>query len=174
MDVVNRRALEWWLSIDMETDFCVVALPEAMDRHGQPEILNVDQGVQFTSSYWPGWVGRTDRSCTGYSGFLGSDRSFARTGIFWLVMMSAFVTTFGRSGPPIEDGGCWIVPSSAEAIELLPCVTARWLCANPRLPRRAIRRSAAKRTGWDCTVVGLKLPDDILGKKALEPGRAGR
>jgi putative transposase len=51
MDVVNRRALEWWLSIDMETDFCVVALPEAMDRQGQPEIFNADQGVQFTSSY---------------------------------------------------------------------------------------------------------------------------
>jgi putative transposase len=48
MDVVNRRALEWWLSIDMETDFCVVALPEAMDRQGQPEIFNADQGVQFT------------------------------------------------------------------------------------------------------------------------------
>jgi transposase InsO family protein len=33
----------------MDTAFCVEALQEAMDRHGQPEIFNTDQGVQFTS-----------------------------------------------------------------------------------------------------------------------------
>jgi len=38
------------LSITMETDFCVDALREAMDRHGCPEIFNTDQGVQFTSA----------------------------------------------------------------------------------------------------------------------------
>ena len=34
----------------METDFCVEALAEAMDRYAQPEIFNTDQGVQFTSA----------------------------------------------------------------------------------------------------------------------------
>jgi putative transposase len=34
----------------METGFCVEALQEAMDRHGQPEVFNTDQGVQFTSA----------------------------------------------------------------------------------------------------------------------------
>ena len=34
----------------METDFCVEALHEAMERHGQPDIFNTDQGVQFTSA----------------------------------------------------------------------------------------------------------------------------
>ena len=34
----------------MDTGFCVEALREAMDRHGQPEIFNTDQGVQFTSA----------------------------------------------------------------------------------------------------------------------------
>ena len=29
--------------------FCVEALRDAMDRHGQPDIFNTDQGVQFTS-----------------------------------------------------------------------------------------------------------------------------
>jgi putative transposase len=38
------------LSITMETDFCVDALREAMERHGRPEIFNTDQGVQFTSA----------------------------------------------------------------------------------------------------------------------------
>jgi putative transposase len=50
MDWFSRRVLSWRLSITMETDFCVEALMEAMERHGQPEIFNTDQGVQFTSA----------------------------------------------------------------------------------------------------------------------------
>ena len=48
MDWFSRRVLAWRLSITMEADFCVEALREAMDRHGQPGIFNTDQGVQFT------------------------------------------------------------------------------------------------------------------------------
>jgi putative transposase len=48
MDWFSRRVLAWRLSITMESDFCVEALQEAMDRYGQPEIFNTDQGVQFT------------------------------------------------------------------------------------------------------------------------------
>jgi putative transposase len=50
MDWFSRRVLAWRLSISMETDFCVEALRDAMDRYGQPEIFNTDQGVQFTSA----------------------------------------------------------------------------------------------------------------------------
>jgi putative transposase len=50
MDWFSRRVLAWRLSITMETDFCVEALREAMERHGRPEIFNTDQGVQFTSA----------------------------------------------------------------------------------------------------------------------------
>jgi putative transposase len=50
MDWFSRRVLAWRLSITMETDFCVDALRDAMDRHGRPEIFNTDQGVQFTSA----------------------------------------------------------------------------------------------------------------------------
>ena len=50
MDWFSRRVLSWQLSITMATDFCVEALAEAMERHGQPEIFNTDQGVQFTST----------------------------------------------------------------------------------------------------------------------------
>jgi putative transposase len=38
------------LSITMDSDFCVEALHEAMDRHGRPDIFNTDQGVQFTAA----------------------------------------------------------------------------------------------------------------------------
>jgi len=50
MDWFSRRVLAWRLSITMETAFCIEALQAAMDRHGQPELFNTDQGVQFTSA----------------------------------------------------------------------------------------------------------------------------
>ena len=50
MDWFSRRVLAWRLSITMETDFCVAALQEALERYGKPEIFNTDQGVQFTAA----------------------------------------------------------------------------------------------------------------------------
>ncbi len=54
MDWFSRRALSWRLSITMETDFCVVALAEAKERYGQPEIFDTDQGVQLISAAFTG------------------------------------------------------------------------------------------------------------------------
>ena len=48
--LVSRRVLSWRVSISMDSDFCVEALREAMEKHGRPEIFNTDQGVQFTSA----------------------------------------------------------------------------------------------------------------------------
>lgn len=50
MDWFSRRILSWRLSITMDTDFCIEALKEAMERYGKPEIFNTDQGVQFTAA----------------------------------------------------------------------------------------------------------------------------
>jgi putative transposase len=50
MDWFSRRVLAWRLSIGMNTDFCVEALQEAMERFGQLKVFNTDQGVQFTSA----------------------------------------------------------------------------------------------------------------------------
>ena len=50
MDWYSRHVLSWRLSITMETEFCVDALQEALNKYGKPEIFNTDQGVQFTSS----------------------------------------------------------------------------------------------------------------------------
>ena len=36
----------------MEADFCVEALKEALNRYGSPEIMNTDQGSQFTGFEW--------------------------------------------------------------------------------------------------------------------------
>ena len=50
MDWASRRILAFRLSNTLTADFCVEALEEAMGRHGVPEIVNTDQGSQFTGS----------------------------------------------------------------------------------------------------------------------------
>lgn len=52
MDWYSRKVLSWRLSNSMEADFCVEALKEALAKHGAPEIMNSDQGSQFTSFEW--------------------------------------------------------------------------------------------------------------------------
>ncbi|MFH1982458.1 MAG: IS3 family transposase [Pseudomonadota bacterium] len=49
MDWNSRKVLSWRMSNTMESDFCVEALQEALDRFGRPDIFNTDQGSQFTS-----------------------------------------------------------------------------------------------------------------------------
>lgn len=48
MDWASRRILAFRLSNTMTADFCVEALEEAISRYGLPEIVNTDQGSQFT------------------------------------------------------------------------------------------------------------------------------
>ena len=50
MDWSSRKVLSWRLSNTLDTDFCVEALEEAINRFGTPEIFNTDQGAQFTSN----------------------------------------------------------------------------------------------------------------------------
>ena len=38
----------------MDAHFCLEAVEEAMERHGKPEIMNTDQGSQFTSMAFTG------------------------------------------------------------------------------------------------------------------------
>ena len=54
MDWATRTVLSWRLSNSLESDFCVEALQEALDRYGTPEIFNTDQGSQFTSPDFTG------------------------------------------------------------------------------------------------------------------------
>lgn len=54
IDWHSRCILSWRVSTSLESDFCVEALKEALDRYGQPEIFNTDQGVQFTSKDFVG------------------------------------------------------------------------------------------------------------------------
>ena len=49
MDWATRRVLAWRLSNTMDTEFCLEALTEALERYGTPQIFNTDQGSQFAS-----------------------------------------------------------------------------------------------------------------------------
>ena len=49
MDWYSRKVLSWRFSNTMDQQFCVDALHEALARYGAPEIVNTDQGSQFTS-----------------------------------------------------------------------------------------------------------------------------
>ena len=50
LDWATRRVLSWRLSNSLTADPCVDALEEAIMKYGKPEIMNTDQGSQFTSS----------------------------------------------------------------------------------------------------------------------------
>jgi putative transposase len=54
LDWATRRVLAWRVSNSLTTDFCLEAVEDAIRNHGVPEILNTDQGSQFTSSAFIG------------------------------------------------------------------------------------------------------------------------
>lgn len=49
IDVHTRYVVNWGISNTMSADWCSQIVQEAIERHGKPEILNSDQGSQFTS-----------------------------------------------------------------------------------------------------------------------------
>jgi len=52
MDWATRKVLSWRLSNTMDASFCKEALDEAIAKYGPPEIMNTDQGSQFTGAAW--------------------------------------------------------------------------------------------------------------------------
>tara|TARA_R100000935_G_scaffold3603_1_gene9111 strand:+ start:36 stop:815 length:780 start_codon:yes stop_codon:yes gene_type:complete len=48
----TRKVLAWRLSNTLDASFCVEALNEAIAKYGKPEIMNTDQGSQFTGAAW--------------------------------------------------------------------------------------------------------------------------
>ena len=52
MDWATRKVLAWRLSNTLDASFCVEALKEAIANYGKPDIMNTDQGSQFTGAAW--------------------------------------------------------------------------------------------------------------------------
>lgn len=52
MDLYSRMILGWRLSGTLEAEPCIQLLKETVAQYGPPQILNQDQGSQFTSQNW--------------------------------------------------------------------------------------------------------------------------
>ena len=81
MDWFTRKVLAWRISNTLEADFCIEALNEAIHKFGAPEIMNTDQGSQFTSFDWTDRLKRADTriSMDGKGRCLDNPRTFPRT-----------------------------------------------------------------------------------------------
>ena len=49
MDVYSRKVLGWNLSNSMDAEWCQEVFKETIQTYGLPEIINTDQGSQYTS-----------------------------------------------------------------------------------------------------------------------------
>lgn len=49
IDVYSRYIVNWSISNNMDTEWVCECMNEAFKKHGRPEIINTDQGSQFTS-----------------------------------------------------------------------------------------------------------------------------
>lgn len=52
MDWHSRKIIDWELSNTLDLSFCLDCLKRAITHSGIPEIMNTDQGSQFTSDQW--------------------------------------------------------------------------------------------------------------------------
>lgn len=52
IDVYSRKIVGWGISNSLSSKWCKQVLEDAIDQHGKPEIINSDQGVQYTCALW--------------------------------------------------------------------------------------------------------------------------
>ncbi len=109
MDWFSRRVLAWRVSIGMDTNFCVEALREAIDRYGRPEIFNTDQGVQFTSAAFTEVLAGEDIriSMDGKGRFL--DNIFIERLWRSLKYEEVFIKSYGSVAEARAGIGSWLV-----------------------------------------------------------------
>jgi putative transposase len=56
IDLHSRYVVGWSLSNSMSADWCTQLVQDCIDKHGAPEIMNTDQGSQFTSEEFTGML----------------------------------------------------------------------------------------------------------------------
>lgn len=60
IDVYSRKIVGWGISNSMSAQWCKNVLEEAIEEHGKPEIVNSDQGTQYTSALWTQYLESQD------------------------------------------------------------------------------------------------------------------
>ena len=56
LDLYSRYVLNWSLSNTMEAEWCCQLIADAIAEYGKPDILNTDQGSQYTSDLFSQYV----------------------------------------------------------------------------------------------------------------------
>lgn len=56
IDLYSRYVVNWSVSNSMDAIWCKETLEAAIEEHGNPEIINTDQGSQFTAEEFAGYV----------------------------------------------------------------------------------------------------------------------
>jgi len=58
IDVYSRYIVGWSMSNSMDAEWCTEVMEQTVGVHGAPEIINTDQGAQFTSDSFTGYVSK--------------------------------------------------------------------------------------------------------------------
>ena len=56
IDLKSRYILHWSISNSMEAEWCKQVMEECINEHGKPEIVNTDQGAQYTSDVFTDYL----------------------------------------------------------------------------------------------------------------------
>lgn len=56
IDVYSRKIVGWGISNSMSKQWCLGVLEDAIARYGKPQIVNTDQGSQYTSFAWTNYL----------------------------------------------------------------------------------------------------------------------
>ena len=60
IDVFSRKIMGWGISNSMSKQWCLDVLESAIVEHGKPQIINSDQGSQYTSHAWTSYLNEND------------------------------------------------------------------------------------------------------------------
>ena len=60
IDVYSRYIVGWGISNTLDADASLSVLKQAIKDHGKPEIINSDQGSQFTCEQWVNYLKKED------------------------------------------------------------------------------------------------------------------
>jgi putative transposase len=60
IDVYSRYIVGWGISNTLDADASLSVLKQAIKDHGKPEIINSDQGSQFTCEQWVDYLKEED------------------------------------------------------------------------------------------------------------------
>jgi len=60
MDVYSRKILGWGISNTLNASWCLQVLKDTVAQYGKPEIINSDQGCQYTSAMWTQYLEQND------------------------------------------------------------------------------------------------------------------